>query len=298
MCASRSRCRAAPAICPAAVRSSSTGSRRACAPGRPVVPIIFYRALLLAADTAPIDALCEALAARGLAPAPLRDHEPQGAGGRRLRARRAGAARAGGDRHHDRLRRGGEPGEPTPLDGPDVPVFQVVLATTKRAAWRDSARGLGAADLAMHVVLPELDGRVLAGAVAFKDALPRSRRPRLHARFANRPEPDRIAAVADRDRGAGASAATPRERAARRGADARLSRRAGPHRLCGRARRAGERARAARRSRAPPAMRVHAAPDTPRALLDALDSGRMPTLPLDDYARLARRAAARGAATA
>ena len=43
----------------------------ALAPGQPVVPIIFYRSALLAADTAPIDALCEALAARGLAPAPL-----------------------------------------------------------------------------------------------------------------------------------------------------------------------------------------------------------------------------------
>src|SRR5216683_2354297 len=40
-------------------------------PGRPVVPVIFYRALLLAADTAAIDALCAALEARGLAPAPL-----------------------------------------------------------------------------------------------------------------------------------------------------------------------------------------------------------------------------------
>src|SRR5579864_3662800 len=39
--------------------------------GKPVVPIIFYRAALLAADTAPIDALCAALAARDLAPAPL-----------------------------------------------------------------------------------------------------------------------------------------------------------------------------------------------------------------------------------
>src|SRR5271156_823465 len=38
---------------------------------RPVVPIIFYRALLLAADTAPIDALCAALLERGLAPAAL-----------------------------------------------------------------------------------------------------------------------------------------------------------------------------------------------------------------------------------
>ncbi len=41
------------------------------APGRPVAPVIFYRALLLAADTAAIDALCEALSARGLAPVPL-----------------------------------------------------------------------------------------------------------------------------------------------------------------------------------------------------------------------------------
>src|SRR6266436_2515543 len=41
------------------------------APDRPVVPIILYRSMLLAADTAAIDALCEALAARRLAPAPL-----------------------------------------------------------------------------------------------------------------------------------------------------------------------------------------------------------------------------------
>src|SRR5215831_4816079 len=40
------------------------------APGRPVVPIVFYRALLLASDAAAIDALCEALSTRGLAPAP------------------------------------------------------------------------------------------------------------------------------------------------------------------------------------------------------------------------------------
>src|SRR5471030_1375987 len=39
--------------------------------GVPVVPIVFYRSMLLAADVAPIDALCEALATRGLAPAPL-----------------------------------------------------------------------------------------------------------------------------------------------------------------------------------------------------------------------------------
>src|ERR1700737_1638616 len=35
----------------------------ALVPGRPVVPIVFYRSMLLAADMAPIDALCAALAA-------------------------------------------------------------------------------------------------------------------------------------------------------------------------------------------------------------------------------------------
>src|SRR5947207_15010883 len=41
------------------------------APNSPVVPIIFYRAMLLAGDTAPVDALCAALTVRGLAAAPL-----------------------------------------------------------------------------------------------------------------------------------------------------------------------------------------------------------------------------------
>jgi cobaltochelatase CobN len=164
---------------------------------QPVVAIVFYRALLLAADTAAIDALCEALVARGLAPAPLVV----------TNFKQADAAQF----VHSALARlspavvltttafaiGGEPGAPTPLDGPDVPVLQVVLATTRHAAWRDSGRGLGAADLAMHVVLPELDGRVLAGAVAFKHPLALEDGLAFSA-LVNRPELDRIAFVADR----------------------------------------------------------------------------------------------------
>ena len=170
-------------------------------PGRPVVPIIFYRALLLAGDTAPIDALCDALAARGLAPAPLlltSLKEPEAARFAAQALRRLDPAvvvtttafAAGGTR-----------GEPTPLDGPDVPVLQVVIATTKRAAWSESPRGLGAADLAMHVVLPELDGRVLAGAIAFKHPMPVQDGCDDGLAFTalvNRPEPDRVAMVADR----------------------------------------------------------------------------------------------------
>src|SRR5580700_741260 len=164
--------------------------------GHPVVPIVFYRALLLADDTAPVDALCAALAARGLAPAALFVTS--------LKDREAGAFL---HRALERLKpalivtmtafAAGGADEPTPLDAPGVPVFQVVSAITKRAAWRNSARGLGAADLAMHVVLPELDGRVLAGTVAFKDALPAQAGLAFSA-FASRPEPDRVAVVADR----------------------------------------------------------------------------------------------------
>ncbi len=76
-------------------------------------------------------------------------------------------------------------------------MLQAVVATTKRAAWADSSRGLGAADLAMHVVLPELDGRVLAGVIAFKN--PSNLFDGLaFTGIINQPEPDRIDAVADR----------------------------------------------------------------------------------------------------
>ena len=166
-------------------------------PGKPVVPIIFYRAMLLAADTAPIDALCTALTARGLAPAALvitslKDREAA-AFLRQAFARLDPAVIVA----MTAFAAGGNSGEPTPLDEADVPVLQVVSATTRRAAWRDSVRGLGAADLAMHVVLPELDGRILAGAVAFKDPLPPQEGLAFTA-LASRPEPDRIAMVADR----------------------------------------------------------------------------------------------------
>ncbi|HEY7245605.1 MAG TPA: cobaltochelatase subunit CobN [Xanthobacteraceae bacterium] len=167
------------------------------APGRPVIPVIFYRALLLAADMSAIDTLCEALASKGLAPAPLfitNFKELTAAEFVRGALTRLSPAVV---LTTTAFALGADPGEPTALDGPDVPVLQVVLANTKRAAWRDSPRGLGAADLAMHIVLPELDGRVLAGAIAFKEPLPPQGELAFTA-LVNRPEPDRIALLAER----------------------------------------------------------------------------------------------------
>src|SRR5271170_1636742 len=166
-------------------------------PGKPVVPIIFYRAMLLAADTAPIDALCAALLERGLAPAALivpslKDSEAD-AFLRRALAKLDPALIV----TTTAFAAGGNADAPTALDEPGVAVLQVVSAATRRAAWSGSPRGLGAADLAMHVVLPELDGRVLSGVVAFKDPLPPQQGLAFTA-LMSRPEPDRIAMVANR----------------------------------------------------------------------------------------------------
>src|SRR4051794_7225797 len=168
-----------------------------CRQDRPRVPILFYRAMLLAADTAPIDALCRALAQRGLAPAPLvvpslKDREA--ADFVRSALARLGPAVIVTT---TAFAAAASAGAPTPFDDTDVPVLQAVIATTKRAAWTESPRGLGPADLAMHVVLPELDGRILQGAVAFKGPLP------IHeglcfSAVASVPEADRIEMLADR----------------------------------------------------------------------------------------------------
>jgi cobaltochelatase CobN len=180
-------------------------------PGCPVVPIIFYRAMVLAADMAPIDALCAALEARGLAAAPLMVPSLKDADAaafvRDALARLAPTVII----TTTGFAAGGEPGAATPLDDADVPILQAVIATTKRAAWAESARGLGAADLAMHVVLPELDGRVLAGAIAFKDPLPVHEDLAFTA-LANRPEPDRVEMLAARVAALVRLRATPREK--------------------------------------------------------------------------------------
>ena len=57
---------------------------------------------------------------------------------------------------------------PSPLEAAGAPILQVVFAGSSREAWRDSPRGLSQSDLAMQVVLPELDGRLLTTAISFK----------------------------------------------------------------------------------------------------------------------------------
>ncbi|MBZ9858231.1 cobaltochelatase subunit CobN [Mesorhizobium sp. CA12] len=162
-----------------------------------VIPILFYRSMLLAADVAPIDALVDALCSQGLAPVPifvssLKDPTSLAFVENALTSLKPSAIVTA-----TAFASGAEPGAETLFDRAGVPVFQVIVATTRREVWEKNQRGLAPADLAMHVVLPELDGRILAGAVSFKGEVETD--PALAFRaFANRPEPDRIAQVAKR----------------------------------------------------------------------------------------------------
>ncbi len=165
------------------------------ASGRPVVAVLFYRSMLLARDTAPIDAFCVALAEQGLAAAPLAVSslkDPMADAFLAEAFARIGPAAivtttgfAVGTEAVSAITAAG------------LPLFQAIIATTRRDAWVQGARGLVAADLAMHVVLPELDGRVLAGALGFKVPQPADDRFAFAAQV-NAAEPDRAAMVAKR----------------------------------------------------------------------------------------------------
>ena len=58
----------------------------------------------------------------------------------------------------------------TVLDENGAIVLQAVLAGGSREAWETSSQGLSSRDLAMNVALPEVDGRILSRAIAFKHA--------------------------------------------------------------------------------------------------------------------------------
>lgn len=160
------------------------------------VLVVFYRAYLAAHDLAPVEALFAALDAEGFAPSALfaPSLKAPGAVGWLARRVRALAPAAIVNLTAFSARDGAGA---SPLDAAGVPVFQVALATSTRAAWDGAARGLAPADLAMHVVLPEVDGRLFAGVASFKDAEARDEVLGF-ARVAHRAEPERVAAIARR----------------------------------------------------------------------------------------------------
>ncbi len=139
-------------------------------PEAPVAAIVFYRALVQAANLAVIDGLIAQLQNAGLNPLPvyassLKDPVAAATLEKLLAAappdvilNTTGFALAppGGDANRG------------PFADTDAPMLQVVFAGSDEARWRAGTNGLAARDIAMNVALPEVDGRILARAVSFK----------------------------------------------------------------------------------------------------------------------------------
>lgn len=137
-------------------------------PGAPCVAVLFYRAHLQAGNTAVFTALCEVLRAKGMNPLPLAllslkdsgcvDHLRQLCAAHQVQLilNTTAFSQAALD----------EPGDHA-LCG-DIVVLQVVLSGGNQQSWQDDAHGLQPRDIAMHVALPEVDGRIITRAVSFK----------------------------------------------------------------------------------------------------------------------------------
>ncbi len=172
--------------------------RAAWRAGAPVAAIVFYRALVQAANTAPIDAFIAALAERGLNPLPLFAlslKDPQAAAILAATLTEAPpaivlngtgfAVAAPGTAHR-----------PGVLEAGDCPVLQVIFSGGDEASWRSGTRGLSSRDIAMNVALPEVDGRIITRALSFKSAARRDTLTECDI-VDYAPVADRIAFVAD-----------------------------------------------------------------------------------------------------
>jgi cobaltochelatase CobN len=139
---------------------------------RPICAIVFYRALVQASDTAPIDALVAALDRQGLNALPLYSQslkEPAGAAFVEEALERHGPDVIVNCTGFALASPGAKRG-PTPFDGADCPILQAVLSGGTFEAWNEGMRGMAPRDIAMNVALPEVDGRILARAISFKSA--------------------------------------------------------------------------------------------------------------------------------
>ena len=137
--------------------------------GTPRACMVFYRALLQAGSLGPVDALVAALRDAGLDALPvfvtsLRDAPAAALIATLLRTvSPAIVLNATGFA----VSRPGAP-DAGPFAGAGVPVLQAIFAGATERQWAEATRGLSPRDIAMNVALPEVDGRILTRAVAFK----------------------------------------------------------------------------------------------------------------------------------
>ncbi|AXI61846.1 cobaltochelatase subunit CobN [Pseudomonas kribbensis] len=165
-------------------------------PGQPVAAVLFYRSHLQAANTAFIDVFCQRLQAAGLNPLPMAVASLKEPGclsvvedwldevEASVIVNTTGFAQSSPEAPHLRpFRR-------------NIPVIQAICAQDNEPGWRDSEQGLGPRDLAMHIALPELDGRIISRPISFKDLAWRSERSQSDV-VCYRAQPERMDFVAE-----------------------------------------------------------------------------------------------------
>ncbi|WP_347505398.1 cobaltochelatase subunit CobN [Pseudomonas anguilliseptica] len=142
----------------------------------PVAALLFYRTQVQAANTGFIDQFCQRLQAQGLNPLPIAVASLKEAAcltqvedwleqaDARLIINTTAFALSNPEAPSARpFRR-------------DIPVLQAICALDNHEQWQANAQGLGSRDLAMHIVLPELDGRLITQPISFKGLAWRSER--------------------------------------------------------------------------------------------------------------------------
>ncbi|MBO0787604.1 MAG: cobaltochelatase subunit CobN, partial [Actinobacteria bacterium] len=148
-------------------------------PDRPTVGIVFYRAHAASGNTGFVDALADAVEARGANARPvfcasLRSAGPEVTGPGGLLAGTDAlivtVLAAGGTVAADAVAGGDEEAwDVAALADLDVPVLQALCLTTPRRQWQESTAALTPMDAAMQVAVPEFDGRLITVPFSFKE---------------------------------------------------------------------------------------------------------------------------------
>ncbi|MFT7388151.1 MAG: cobaltochelatase CobN [Candidatus Endobugula sp.] len=142
----------------------------------PVCALLFYRSHLQSAHTQMFDQLIATLAAHGLRPLPiaissLKDKDALSLVNNLLiQSKAAIIVNTTGFASHIAT----SPdlsSEPTTFTSPfavNIPVLQLILSSSTKDDWKNYSQGLRSRDIAMQIVLPEMDGRIITRAVSFK----------------------------------------------------------------------------------------------------------------------------------
>ncbi len=177
---------------PGAPHAGLTDIRKHWRNDRPIAALIFYRALMQSGDLAAVDALIASLSAKGLNPLPafvtsLREDIC-------IRTLRALFAQAQPDIVLNSTAFAANVAgfeAASPFAGLDAMVLQLVFSGESEESWAGKSRGLSPHYIAMHVALPEVDGRVLTRAVSFKSECGIDAATQHYVTRAE-PKPDRI----------------------------------------------------------------------------------------------------------